>query len=104
MLDVIQTLKSKQYQEMERNWTFNFCEYFPLMGKLREVRNLILEIDELPMGVKKVYLIFITQYVFSKTFQDDLSGNPDLYSNISLDRLDSRLVNCLFPYQKEGVK
>lgn len=71
---------------------------------MKAIRNLILEIEELPAGVKKVSFIFNKYIDFLKVFQDDLSGNPVLYSNISLDVLDSRLVDCLFSFQKEGVK
>lgn len=54
VINVIKNLKTKSYNANDQFWTLNFCDYFPLMNKLKEVRGVKLDIEGLPIGVTRV--------------------------------------------------
>ncbi|XP_012259547.2 SWI/SNF-related matrix-associated actin-dependent regulator of chromatin subfamily A-like protein 1 [Athalia rosae] len=86
VIEVFKTIPSRSYDVKTRIWDFNIKDYDLLMEKLAPLKSRVV-IEGLPSTILRV-------------FKRDNNTN---YDSIDLSAIDSKLVESLMPFQREGI-
>ncbi|XP_072902445.1 SWI/SNF-related matrix-associated actin-dependent regulator of chromatin subfamily A-like protein 1 [Hemitrygon akajei] len=91
VLNVFKQMNSKNYDMKTRRWSFLLEDYRVLIEELSKISSV--QVEPLPRGILEV---FLTQ--FEKTCPE-----PSLIPDADLSHVDSKLVQSLMPFQRDGV-
>ncbi|XP_069792189.1 SWI/SNF-related matrix-associated actin-dependent regulator of chromatin subfamily A-like protein 1 isoform X3 [Narcine bancroftii] len=91
VLNVFKQINSKYYDMTKRRWSFLLEDYRVLIEKLLKISTV--QVEPLPRGVLEVFLP-----QFEKTHPEPLA-----IIEADLSDVDSKLVQSLMPFQRDGV-
>ncbi|XP_072117233.1 SWI/SNF-related matrix-associated actin-dependent regulator of chromatin subfamily A-like protein 1 isoform X2 [Mobula birostris] len=91
VLNVFKQMNSRNYDMKTRRWSFLLEDYRVLVEELSKISTV--QVEPLPRGILEV---FLTQ--FEKTCPE-----PSSIPEADLSHVDSKLVQSLMPFQRDGV-